>query len=259
MDNVIPMSSRRFQTDSDGQSSSNDDLFRENKESSTASECVKSTANSAVRCLIVNHNPAFLCAFHQLVSVYFPQWDITLAHTVFEAFGYIMHAKDRRFEVVLLNLDFSEPARVEVLRYLSQIALCEPVDGIVLSSVDATTTVLRGDSGRARVIGKAVKPGDLIGTSQPSTVDGIMIFAAEPSAGASPPTRKINLTSRQRRVLELVLAGYSNKRIASELALTYGTVKNYLSDLMRIFTVNSRFELAMKYKQKSDFSPDIAP
>lgn len=57
--------------------------------------------------------------------------------------------------------------------------------------------------------------------------------------------RRVSLTPRQEDLVRLLLAGYSNKRIAYELGLSVGTVKNYMFDLMRLVSVRSRFELAM--------------
>ena len=60
----------------------------------------------------------------------------------------------------------------------------------------------------------------------------------------------IKLNSRQRDVVRLVLEGYSNKKIANTLNLSYGTVKNYMFNLMRLLSVNSRLEMAIKFREQ---------
>lgn len=58
-------------------------------------------------------------------------------------------------------------------------------------------------------------------------------------------TNRLNIELTQRRldVAILVKKGYTNKCIAEKLGLSEGTVKNYVSDLYRIFNKNTRKEL----------------
>jgi DNA-binding NarL/FixJ family response regulator len=51
------------------------------------------------------------------------------------------------------------------------------------------------------------------------------------------------LTSRQQSVLDLVFQGQSNKEIARRLSLSVGTVKNYVSDLLRLTHAATRGRL----------------
>lgn len=58
------------------------------------------------------------------------------------------------------------------------------------------------------------------------------------------------LTEREREVLQLVRQGSSNAEIAAILALTEGTVRNYLSTTMQKLGANTRIEAAMRAVQK---------
>ena len=49
---------------------------------------------------------------------------------------------------------------------------------------------------------------------------------------AAPPPPDESLSEREREVLRLLAAGWTNKAIAAELALTEGTVKNYVSTIL---------------------------
>jgi DNA-binding NarL/FixJ family response regulator len=53
------------------------------------------------------------------------------------------------------------------------------------------------------------------------------------------------LTKRESQILRLVATGLSNRKIAAELGLTEGTVKNYVSGLLSKFTLTSRTALAL--------------
>jgi DNA-binding NarL/FixJ family response regulator len=65
--------------------------------------------------------------------------------------------------------------------------------------------------------------------------------------GAAPATQHPadELTPRERTVLELIGRGCSNKRIASELQLTEGTVKGYVSTVLAKLGVDDRTQAAL--------------
>ena len=53
------------------------------------------------------------------------------------------------------------------------------------------------------------------------------------------------LTAREQEILHEISAGQSNKEIAKKLALTEGTVKNYVSSILDKYHAKSRTELAL--------------
>jgi two-component system response regulator DesR len=74
-------------------------------------------------------------------------------------------------------------------------------------------------------------------------VDPLLAIAAL-SEGENP------LTEREQTVLQLVRQGASNAEIASALALTEGTVRNYLSTAMQKVQASTRIEAAVRAEQK---------
>ena len=58
------------------------------------------------------------------------------------------------------------------------------------------------------------------------------------------------LTEREQTVLQLVRQGASNAEIAAVLALTEGTVRNYLSTAMQKLNATTRIEAAVRAEQK---------
>ena len=56
------------------------------------------------------------------------------------------------------------------------------------------------------------------------------------------------LTSREREVLSLIGAGYSNREIADELVIGWGTVKNHVHNILKKLETNSRHEAAAIYR-----------
>jgi len=65
-----------------------------------------------------------------------------------------------------------------------------------------------------------------------------------------PNTSALPFTQRQEDLAKLLLQGYSNKRIAHALNLSYGTVKNYMSALMQTMSARSRLEIVIKLKER---------
>jgi DNA-binding NarL/FixJ family response regulator len=61
------------------------------------------------------------------------------------------------------------------------------------------------------------------------------------------------LTLREREVLDLIGEGYTNKDIAEELIIEYGTVKNHVHNILRKLEANTRHEAVMLY-QTTDHS-----
>ena len=62
-------------------------------------------------------------------------------------------------------------------------------------------------------------------------------------ASAKPPA---NLSDREFKVLKLLVEGYNNSKIASELFLSPNTVKAHIKSLMRKFSVRDRVQLVVK-------------
>jgi DNA-binding NarL/FixJ family response regulator len=56
------------------------------------------------------------------------------------------------------------------------------------------------------------------------------------------------LTAREREVLGLIGAGYSNREIADQLVIGWGTVKNHVHSILKKLETNSRHEAAAIYR-----------
>ncbi len=56
------------------------------------------------------------------------------------------------------------------------------------------------------------------------------------------------LTAREREVLSLIGAGYSNREIADHLVIGWGTVKNHVHSILKKLETNSRHEAAAIYR-----------
>lgn len=59
--------------------------------------------------------------------------------------------------------------------------------------------------------------------------------------------RKYDISNKERKIIELVSQGLSNKEIAYELFLSEGTVRNYLSSILEKLDLRDRTQLAIFY------------
>jgi two-component system response regulator DesR len=106
---------------------------------------------------------------------------------------------------------------------------------------------------KAGVCGYLLKdsPSEELADSIRSIMAGRRIFATElvdEAYGQENP-----LTEREKEVLELVAGGKNTKEIASELFITTGTVRNYISVILDKLNVSNRIEAITRFKEKGWF------
>jgi two-component system response regulator DesR len=106
---------------------------------------------------------------------------------------------------------------------------------------------------KAGVSGYLLKdsPSEELANSIRSVMEGRRIFASElvdEAYGQENP-----LTEREKEVLILVADGKNTKEIASELFITTGTVRNYISVILDKLDVSNRIEAITRFKEKGWF------
>ena len=57
-----------------------------------------------------------------------------------------------------------------------------------------------------------------------------------------------NLTERELKIVELILAGYTNGSIGEYLGISSNTVKNHISNIYKKINVSNRYELMSIFK-----------
>ena len=75
---------------------------------------------------------------------------------------------------------------------------------------------------------------------------------------AAPSGAGVELTQREREVLELFAKGYVNKEVADKLNISYQTVKGYTKSLYEKLHVHSRSEALMKFVANKGMSVDLS-
>jgi DNA-binding NarL/FixJ family response regulator len=100
------------------------------------------------------------------------------------------------------------------------------------------------DAGAAGYIPKTSKPEVMIAALKVIAAGGTYVpREVLEQAGPAPRRRgEPDLTDRQKDVLRLMLKGYNNERIASELAIAQNTVKQHAHAIFTVLGVSSRAE-----------------
>jgi DNA-binding NarL/FixJ family response regulator len=76
------------------------------------------------------------------------------------------------------------------------------------------------------------------------------LIAAPDSSAAAPPATQaglLDLSEREREVLELVAQGWSNQRIAEQLFISSITVRNHVSHILTKLQLTDRRQVMLKY------------
>ena len=81
-------------------------------------------------------------------------------------------------------------------------------------------------------------------------MDGRRIYASELVDFVYEEDSENPLTERESQVLELVAEGKTTKEIASELYLSAGTVRNYISTILDKLGVGNRIEAIQRFREK---------
>lgn len=205
-----------------------------------------------MNCLIVDVDSLSIFALSKIVESSFPNWKIFSASTIQEA---IQRIAGHSIDVILLDIDLGAESGLTLLAYLQKNIGIYPSQCIVVSNVDDPEKIeqCRGLGARGYVPKKEACHS--ISPAIWQVISRTGKLSPQRTANALEPSNDaIRLTHRQRDIIDLLLNGYSNKMIAHALNLSYGTVKNYMFDLMRLTSVNSRLEMAMKL-QRSGYTP----
>ena len=120
---------------------------------------------------------------------------------------------------------------------------------VVLSAtVDRESILGALDSGASGYIPKTSKPDVMIAALKVVVAGGVYVppealeELAVKNPARMPRGESMELTDRQRDVLRLILKGYNNERIASELAIAPNTVKQHAHAIFTVLGVSTRAE-----------------
>lgn len=200
------------------------------------------------RVLIADDHPLYCDALRAVVPQACPGADIREAASQEEVLDAV--TSQGPFDLVLLDLNLPGAAGLSCLNALKRAAPRTPI--VVVSAVGdpkvMQDTIMAGasafipKSAPGQVLINALKVIIAGGTYMPTGV-----VAALRGAELTPAHGE--LTQRQRRVLELLSTGLSNKRIARELDISEITVKAHVSAIFRKLGVTNRMQASLEARR----------
>lgn len=206
---------------------------------------------AAARVLIADDHPLYCDALRAVVPQACPGADISEATSQDEVLSAVSGAPS--FDLVLLDLNLPGAVGLSCLHALKEIAATTPI--VVVSAVGdpkvMQDTIMAGasafipKSAPSQVLINALKVIIAGGTYMPT---GVVAALRNSELG---PMRG-ELTLRQRRVLELLATGLSNKRIARELEISEITVKAHVSAIFRKLGVTNRMQAGLEARRLLD-------
>jgi DNA-binding NarL/FixJ family response regulator len=211
----------------------------------------QSTSGAPPRVLIADDHPLYCDALRAVVPQACPGAEIGVAASQEEVLAAV--GGDRPFDLVLLDLNLPGASGLSCLHALKRAAPATPI--VVVSAVGdpkvmqdavmAGASAFIPKSASSQVLINALKVILAGGTYMPT---GILeaLRNADGAAGRS------ELTLRQRRVLELLATGLSNKRIARELQISEITVKAHVSAIFRKLGVTNRMQAGLEARRLLD-------
>jgi DNA-binding NarL/FixJ family response regulator len=119
---------------------------------------------------------------------------------------------------------------------------------IVLSSYTSTEYIDKAlDAGAVAYVMKSAHPDDLASAIRQAFDHSVYFAGSRPAAVSWPrpvDSEVLDLTRREREILQLVAEGHSNAKLAKMLWVTEQTVKFHLSNVYRKLNVSNRTEAA---------------
>lgn len=161
-------------------------------------------------------------------------------------------ARQLRPDLILLDLNMRGLSGLDTLKALKATDLDARV--IILTVSDSEEDVVAAlRAGADGYLLKDMEPEDVLNSLRAAARGrvalgegvGSILAVALRHESAPRSADSVRLTEREREILSLIAAGYSNKLIARELKIAEGTVKVHVKHLLRKLDLDSRVEAAV--------------
>jgi DNA-binding NarL/FixJ family response regulator len=207
----------------------------------------------------------FLLDVHELVrtglkTVFESEVDIEVVGEAASAAEALVRIPQARPDVAILDVRLPDGQGVEVCREIR--STVEPAPACLMLTSYSDDDALFGAimAGAAGYMLKQVSGRSLVDAVRTVAVGGSLLDATltasvmnklrGETAGSAPDPRYEQLSPQERRVLDLVAEGLTNRQIAERLFLAEKTVKNYVSSVLHKLGVERRTSAAVYVSQR---------
>ena len=204
------------------------------------------TPNPAIRVAIVDDHEMVRNGLRAILDVTEDMTVVGEAESVTSARAMLLA---RRPDVALIDIQLPDGSGLDICRTLREQA--PEVACLVLTSVSYDEAVIEAvEAGAAGYVLKQVRSGALLSyirrvAAGESILDARSAREVDRRASSGEADPLIgSLSNQERRLLELVSRGLSNRQIAAEMCLAEKTVKNYVSNMLSKLGLSRRSEAA---------------
>lgn len=193
--------------------------------------------------LLVDDHPLFSSAVADIVATLAPEAQVRTVDS-FHAAQDTLSSGDIP-DIVFLDLSLPDsPASLSLARAVQTF---NPAQVVILSAHDDEARIRQARSqGAAGYISKALRPAEMTRAIAAALRDA----PVEPFRPANSPAPAAGLSSRQAEVMELLVAGQTNKEIARSLGMAPGTVKVHVRDIFQRLGASTRTEAVALYHSR---------
>ena len=149
-------------------------------------------------------------------------------------------------DIVLTDIEMPELTGLELAQRIRDEQL--PIRVIIVTTFARSGYLRRALDAGARGYLLKDSPGDVLPNAIRTVYAGGR--AIDPSLATQAWSEPDPLTDRERQVLKLCAEGWSNARIAEELGLHEGTVRNYVSEAISKLDATNRVDAALIAREK---------
>jgi two-component system response regulator DevR len=215
--------------------------------------CVETMPASAVtRVFLVDDHELIRQGLRDFVAA---ETDMQVAGEASTAREALVRIPAVRPDVVVLDVQLPDGNGVEICR---EIRSAHPeIRVLFLTAFSDRETVIQAlMAGASGFVVKRTKPSELLGAIRTvargeSMVDPSVASLVFEQLQAASPRNPRQLSKQERRILELIGQGMTNRQISREMHLAEKTVKNYVSNLLRKLGMQHRTQAAI-YAVKSE-------